>query len=199
MQQFANIKTWTTFATYLCTMFFVPSLFLSELRHWPTASNLIRQWSGAGAFATLGTDCWCSTKRPSLAIFRTLLKGRFFDGPISGKQISKKLSKQLFRRQIWQNARHVQKNKNLGKTTRIVAAFTFGPWDPSEEMRLAARILAKKIWRHFAVLVSILRHFLSGTVCLIYVLVFFPSAFFPHLFGIVFFVRLFSAFVLTKL
>ena len=47
----------------------------------------------------------------------------------------------------------------MEKTTQVVAAFTFGPWDPSEELRLAARILAKKISRHFAVLVSILKHF----------------------------------------
>ena len=35
-------------------------------------------------------------------------------------------------------------NMNLGQTTQVVAAFSFGPWDPSEELRLAARILAKK-------------------------------------------------------
>ena len=75
--------------------------------------------------------------------------------------------------------------KKSGKTIQIVAAFTFGPWDPSEELRLAARILAKTISRHFAVLVSILKHF---SVWFSFRQFFFRPPFFRTFFGVFSFV-----------
>ena len=59
--------------------------------------------------------------------------------PKSDKKLDETIIRNTMEKQIKND-----ETKNLEKTTQIVAALTFGPWDPSEELRLAARILANK-------------------------------------------------------